>query len=192
MAFTVTAQESTERPGLRDPQGFSLLELNVVVGITLIVIAIGFLLVNSASKNYQLSGSAEGIANQLSLAKMRASADFTKAQLTFNLSQNSYQLETWKKGASAFQVEGGVLSLPPGIRFGYGAITTPAGGQSTILQTTPIRFNSRGIPIDSAGVPVGNSAIYLGNEIGRYLAVTVSVSGHVKVWRYDGTAWKGF
>lgn len=192
MAFPVTAQKSTERPGLRNPQGFSLLELIVVLSITLIVIVMGFPLVNSALKNYQLSGSAKGIANQLSLAKMRASADFTKTRLTFNLSQNSYQLETWKKSASAFQVEGGVLSLPPGVTFGYGAITTPAGGQSTILQTTPITFNSRGIPIDSGGVPVGNSAIYLGNAIGHYWAVTASVSGHVKVWRYEGTAWKGF
>jgi hypothetical protein len=71
--------------------------------------------------------------------------------------------------------------------FGYGSLTTPAGTQASISQSSVIAFNSRGIPLDSTGNPTGNDAIYLNNGNGVYYAVTVSSSGRVSVWQLNGS-----
>jgi hypothetical protein len=119
---------------------------------------------------------------------MRAGAEFTRSRLSLDTSSNAYRREIFNKTSSSFQAEGGDQPLADGVSFGFGSITTPAGGQSTIHQSTEIIFNSRGIPVDSGGTPVGSYAVYVNND-GRYYAVTVNTAGQIRRWRYSGTAW---
>jgi Tfp pilus assembly protein FimT len=142
-------------------------------------------------QNYRVVGDARGIAAQLSLARMRAASEFTQARLNFNTSANTYQLEVWSKSASAFQIEGPVQTLSNRDTFGYGAIATPAGGQTTIAQTQYITFNSRGVSINGAGVPIGTAAIYIINNNGLCLAVTASIAGQPATYEWTGAAWSG-
>jgi Tfp pilus assembly protein FimT len=179
------------RTGFRDwnDWAFTLLEAIVVVAIILVLAAIAIPLMQAALLNYRTVGDARSIASQLGLARMRAASNFTRARLNFNLTANTYQLEVWDKASNAYQVERGVQALSQGVTFGFGNITTPAGSQSTIAQTTPITFNSRGISVDSSGNPTANGAIYITNGHGLCLAVTASVTGQTKAWQWNGTTW---
>jgi hypothetical protein len=113
--------------------------------------------------------------------------------VNFNTTAGTYQLEVWNKASSTFQLEGGTFNLPPGITFGYGAITAPAGSQTSITQSIPIAFNSRGIPIDGSGNPISSTAaIYMGDSSGGYCAVSVTLSGQTKTWQYSGSSWVKF
>jgi hypothetical protein len=40
-------------------------------------------------------GDARAIASQVALARVRAAADFTQAQINFNLANGTYQLQRW-------------------------------------------------------------------------------------------------
>jgi Tfp pilus assembly protein FimT len=167
-----------------------VIEVLAVVVIILVVAAFTIPNVLQMQRNNRLIGSAKGIAGQLALARMKASADFTLTRLSFALAGATYKLEVWNKTAAAFQLQQGDSDQPlaQGVKFGFGSISAPAGSQTTIAQSAQIVFDSRGIPIDAAGNPTPSSAIYI-EGASSYCAVTVSLSGQIRVWRYDGSAW---
>jgi len=166
----------------------------IVVGIVLIILSIALPSVGNFTRNYRIAGDARGIAAQLALARMRAASGATKTRLNFNLAANTYKIEVWNQGSSAYQAdtEGGIHGLSQGIAFGYGTIATPAGQQGAIAQTSPIYFNSRGIAVDSSGNATGNSVIYITNNGGAYCAVAVSVAGQPTAYKYSGAGWVAF
>jgi Tfp pilus assembly protein FimT len=170
-------------------RGFSTVELVVVVAIFLIVVAIAIPNAIRMLQSYRASSSARNIAGQLALTKMRAAADFTQAQLNCNFAGNSCQLQVCTTKAvtscTTFTDEGGPVLLSQGMTFGFGSITAPAGTQTTIHNTTPILFNSRGISMGN-----GNDALYLTDGADDTYAVTVYASGRVAVWQYSGGAWR--
>jgi prepilin-type N-terminal cleavage/methylation domain-containing protein len=171
--------------------GFSLVELLIVLVITMGILAFSILGLRVASQLFGVQADARAIGNQLSLARLRAAAEFTHARLTFNLAAGTYQLETNQGGV--WTIEGGVYNLSSSSAFGFGSVTSPAGTQTTIAQTTPIVFNSRGIPVDATtDKPIGTDAIYLNNGAGQYYAVTVSASGGINVWQRSGSTWSQF
>ena len=90
---------------------------------------------------------------------------------------------------TTFTNDGGPIYLAQGLSFGYGSITSPAGTQTTISNTSPVIFNSRGIPITAAGVATATDAIYLTDQYGDTYAITVYASGKVTTWMYSGGAW---
>jgi Tfp pilus assembly protein FimT len=173
----------------RSSGGFSTIELIVTVGMGLVLTAMTVPMLYRVAQSYKVSGTARGLAAELALAKMRAAAEFTHAQLNVNLSAGSYTVQVWNKSLSpaAFATEGGTQYLPAGAVLGFGNIATaPPGSQTMIGQTSLILFNSRGIPIDGTGAPTSNNALYVTDVLGRYVdAVTVSASGKVSIWRYD-------
>src|SRR5262249_43941297 len=127
----------------------------------------------------------------------------TQARLYFDLAANSYHLETYNKASSAFQIEGGVQNLTGNDSYSYGAVSTPAGTQTSIgeppacldgtgnsiANTACILFNSRGVPVDNTGASTSNDAVYLSDGSGGVFSVTVSPSGRIVVWRYIGSTW---
>lgn len=183
----MTKYESQRVP---EKTGFSVVEVLVVLAILLSVCAVALPSLRSTLGNYRIEADAHGIAGQLALARMRASARFTQVRLNFTLGEGNYQLQIYNKSTSAFDAEGGTQSLSSGVGFGFGSISSPAGAQTSIQQTQQMTFNSRGIPVDSGGAPTGNNAIYLSDSGGRFYAVTVAVSGQVAIWIYNGSAWQ--
>jgi len=170
-------------------RGFSFLELMVAVAVTLVILIVALPTVQNFTQDYRIVSDARGIAAQLALARMRAASEFTRAEVNINTSSNTYQVEVWSKTTEAFVAEGGAQGLSQGDVFGYGALTTAAGGQSPMAQTTQIIFNSRGFPVTSTGVVTANDVVYFTNSYGSYGAVSVSVAGEPQVWRYNGSAW---
>jgi Tfp pilus assembly protein FimT len=168
--------------------GFSALELLIVIAIGLVIVALGLPSITKTQALYRVMGDARSLAEDLTLAKMRAGANFTQERLTLNTSSGSYVLELYNKSTSAWVSDGGPQYLTSGVSFGYGSITLPAGSQSTMAQTTPIIFNSRGIPVNASNQPTGEDAFYLTNSSGYY-AVTVAMSGRIQIWKYVNSSW---
>jgi prepilin-type N-terminal cleavage/methylation domain-containing protein len=172
--------------------GFTLLEISVVVAILLMLVAVAVPNTLQMLHANRVTSEARGLARQLSLARQRAGADFTWARIVIDASStpNSYTLEicTTKATSSCttFAAEGGTQYLLSNIKLGFGSSSGAAGGQTTRAQTTTVTFNSRGIPIDSVGSPTTNDTIYLTDDQGYTCAVSVTLSGHVNIWRYNG------
>ena len=172
--------------------GFTAPEIMIVLGIILIMLSISLPDLIRILQNYRTLGDARSIAAELALARMSAASNYTRSRVSFNLTANTYQVELWSRSSKSYQIEGGVQSLSQGITFGYGNITTPAGGQTTIAQTPQFYFNSRGISVDSSGNAVGTDAIYVTNNNGLTCAITASLSGQPEAWKYNGTTWVAF
>ena len=170
--------------------GFGMAELLIVVGILFVLMSVAVPYVNGFVQNYRTAYDARAIAGQLALARMRAASDSSEARLNFNLTANTYTLQVWNQTFNAYQIEGGVVTLSQGVSFGFGTVTTPAGGQTTIAQTPQIIFNSRGMSVDSSGNAIGTAAIYITSGQGLYFAVTASLAGQPTAWEYNGGTWK--
>ena len=173
-------------------QGFNTIELAIVVVTLAIIASLAIPVVLSVIRASRASADARAIAAQLALAKMRAADGFTQSRLNCDLTGGSCQLEICTtKGTSScttFSAEGGPVLLSSGSSFGFGSITTPAGSQSTIQNSSQIRFNSRSLPVDSSGTPTGEYALYLTSQSNVY-AITIYPSGRVAVWRYGDGSW---
>jgi prepilin-type N-terminal cleavage/methylation domain-containing protein len=201
-----TLNRQRVRGNTRDQRnGFSILELLMVVGITTVVAAIAVPMMKNTIGDFKLSGDARSLTNAVSLAKLRAASDFSQARLYVDRDDRSFHVEIWSKTAVPpdWVMEGGVTSLSSSDIFSFNVVgTAPPNTQNAISQAPPcltrlgaaiantscILFNSRGIPVDSAGVPpavgapTGNDAIYLTDNTAVF-GVTISATGLVKLWR---------
>jgi len=173
--------------------GFSMVELVVVVVLIMIIAALALPRAISMQRALNATSDARNLASQLALVKMRAASSFTQSRLNCDSSARSCQIEICtSKGMSScntFSPQGGAIRLSQNISFGFGGISIPAGTQASIQNTPQIIFNSRSIPVDSTGVPTGNYALYLTSDTGNTYAVTVSPTGQVAVWQYSGSSW---
>ncbi|MBZ5568304.1 MAG: prepilin-type N-terminal cleavage/methylation domain-containing protein [Acidobacteriia bacterium] len=176
-----------------EADGFSMVELVVVLALSMVVAAIAIPSAQNLVRTYRLLGDTAALSSQLSLARMRAAANFANGQLAFNTSASTYQAKLCTSGCSTagnWIIDGPLLRLSPGMSFSYGSISAAAQPQSSIAQTSPVIFNSRGYPVDNAGAATGNNAIYLTDGQGNYRAITVYADGRIATWRYQASGWR--
>jgi len=186
-------QQQTEESAsyLRDKKdlGFTSFELCIVLSLTLIVTGMSIPSLHRMLEAYRGSSASRGIAGQLALSRMRAASDATRTKLSINTTNNTYVRSVYNKTSGTYDTEGGTQYLDQRVSFGFGSITTPAGGQTSISQTTDIYFNSRGIPIrPSDGQPISTNVIYLDNNAGTYYAVSVNITGQIRNLKYSAGA----
>ncbi len=177
----------TRSPDADASRGFTLIELVIAILITIIIAAIAIPKAVSVTQNVRMANDIRSISAQIFLARMRAASAGARSRLNFNTTANTYQIEVLNNGT--WTIYGATINLATGDSFGYGSIATPAGQQSTIAQTTPIYFNSRGMATDSSGNATANSAIYFTNIQGKYAAIAVSIAGQPTSYTYTGSAW---
>ena len=182
-----------QTPLVDGQRGFTMVELMLALGVVAIVLTTSLPLLLNSQRTYRLMNDTRTIADQLTMARVRAASEFTQVRLNFNLNNGSYQLQLWDKTNSNFDLaEGGTQYLSGAINFSFGGISTPAGSQTTIQESPQIIFNSRGVAVDNTGAATGNYAVYLRNDEGQTSAVTVSASGKVNIWRWNGSAWRAY
>ena len=172
--------------------GFSIAELAVVMAAVLTIGMIAIPSIQNTLAAYRGSTAARKLSSQLQFAKMRSGANFTRARVHVDTTNNTFQIDTFDKTSTTccWINEGGVHSLGTGVSFGFGSIAAPpAGTQSAIQLSTDIVFSSRGIPVvDGADTVFGDYAFYI-NSDGDYFAVTVSITGLIQTWKYRNSVW---
>src|SRR5262245_50481315 len=177
-----------------------MIELMIVVGLIGVVTAIA---VSRSLGNLRVISDARGIKNEITLARMQAAANFTRARLYVDLAGRSYRVETWRStGIPTWVTQGGITYLSAAeVSYGFGPVSTPpphtqatlaqapscrdASGE-VIANTACVLFNSRGIPVDNNGAPTGVYAIYVTDHT-AVLGTTVSATSIVQLWRTNPT-----
>jgi prepilin-type N-terminal cleavage/methylation domain-containing protein len=194
------------RPLGHSENGFSLMEVLIVVAMMLVIAAAALPMLNGYVRSYSLVSDARAIAGQMALARMRSANGFSLGQLDFNLANGTFQVKICSKVGSTWGFNPDTSSPPISLSksfgaqdsFSFGSITTPAGNQTTLAQpNTAVTFNSRGIPVSGAacngtagsGTPTGNYAVYLTDNASKpsYVAVTVNVSSKITIWRWNAS-----
>lgn len=184
---------------MRGERGYTLIEMMMAVGIIALVGAMVVPITDSSLRGGRLRGDAAIIRNLVSVAKMRASANFTRARVYADLGARTYVLQVWNKANNAWVNDGGINQLSTGVNFGFAEVQTPppntqvniaqsplcttgltiAGG--TAANTACVTFNSRGLPIDGDGLLFPRHALYVTGDDAVF-GTTVTTTPLIRFW----------
>ena len=187
------------RRAIAHQQGYSLVDLLLVVALVGVIAGMAVPVTGSAVAGQRFKGSAQAVTQMVGLAKMRASATFTRARVRVNLDTNSFLLERWDKTANAWVAEGGSTRTASGVTFGFAGLGQPppntqatiglspacrtgtSGDSPVINNTACVIFNSRGLPVNEDGNLYGGHALYLTDGI-AVSATTVTATPRIRRW----------
>jgi Tfp pilus assembly protein FimT len=194
-----TAAGAARTGCLARQRGYSLIDLLLVVALISIIAGMAIPATGTAVAGQRFRGDSQSVSQTVGLAKMRASAGFTRARVRADLAANTYVLEIWDKSAAAWVVEGGVMRTSPGITFGFSTVGTPPPNTQEAIGFSPpcrtgitadsaainnsacIIFNSRGLPVDGDGTLFGGHALYL-TDGSAVSATTVTATPRIRRW----------
>ena len=195
---------------MRPERGFSLIEMMMVVGMIGVLAAIVVPITGASLSGSRLRGDANVIRNLVGVAKMRASAQFTRARVFVNRGnpaanppvQGTYVLQLWDRaaagGAGAWVNDGDVNQLSRGVSFGLGGLNAPPPNTQAVINQSPacttgltaadpiantscVTFNSRGLPIDAGGNLFPGHALYVNGDDAVF-ATTVTTTPLIRFW----------
>ncbi|MBZ5528572.1 MAG: prepilin-type N-terminal cleavage/methylation domain-containing protein [Acidobacteriia bacterium] len=189
---------------MKHQEGFSLIELLIVMLIILVIAAMSIPGFQAIQKYLRISGDARSLYSLAGQAKMQAASQFTHARLRMSLQKGTYWIEMWNKSTNQWQVLHGTQYFSTGVSAGTGTIAAPPANTQNVLAQAPVcyandpstlwwgyaldpsgdvcmEFNSRGVPVDYWGNPTGNDALYItdGNSV---YGLTVNAAGMVQGW----------
>lgn len=192
----------------RDQMGFSLLEIMIVVGIGLIVTAVGLPRMTTAIANMKLRSSMTTVSGLLQNTRMLA-VKKNKSQMAchFNRTAMPYSLVYYVKDAANTcpslsngdtQVEMEAPITPYDAPTGSPAPSVIANSQMGLLadpETSTPSFNSRGLPCLYSSGTCSNVAFikyFKDNRIGGsggWAAISITPAGRIKRWFWNGSSW---
>jgi len=151
----------------RREAGFSMPELLVVLVAAMIIMASAVPFVDLIIDQFNLTLTAQGLANQMQYARMRAVSSNEAFRLRFLPGTNSYQVET----------ENGVIHTGP-IRFPPGVNLNPEGGDPVSFPGDEVLFLPSGtLPLTGIG---SAGRVRLINPQGLRIDVIVDSGGLVR------------
>jgi prepilin-type N-terminal cleavage/methylation domain-containing protein len=193
-------------------QGFSLLELMIVVSIALILGVTGFVLAQNIVRGVRLSGSCTSYANLLQTARIRAVQDDRYYSVVSDTVANPPRAFVDVNANGLYDTGEPMMVFAQSVTpqpFASGPSTgnlklqfLPATGQNTVNSANPPTFGPRGLPcLPSA--PVNGTCNYLqptsyitfvqNTLSSKWEAITVTPAGRVRLWTYDAASstWSG-
>lgn len=198
--------------------GFTLVELMLVVAIMMIVLAVSAYVFLDNIPTMRLRGAADQLASTLQFMKVRAVATNRHSWLYFDQTDNFYTgfvdeagfgtIDTGEYSLSGLDMpddNGGVpgFYLPPTVTFGFpagydGSGAGPDGlipGAGNFVTTVDnyLGFRSTAIPVinfTTNATPAQPSVIFLRNTRGDGYAVSVHITGRVKIFKWYGGVWQ--
>ena len=182
----------------------------MVVGIIGVIAAMVIPITDSSIRGSRLRGDANVIRNLIGVAKMRASAQFTRARVFANLGNpqanppvpGSFVLQVWDKtanaNAGAWVNDGGINQLSTGVSFGFAGMNAPPPNTQVNIAQSPlctdgltaanptantacVTFNSRGLPIDAAGALYPRHALYITGDDAVW-GTTITTTPLIRFW----------
>ena len=205
------ASRPFSRARLAREHGFSLIDILMVVALIGVVAGIAIPMTGSAVAGQKFKNDSQAITNMVGLAKMRASAAYTRARVRANRADKTFILERWDKTAAQWVAETDITPLSSGVTFSFGSIAAPPPNTQTTIDFSPVCragidaasaaiantacvvFNSRGLPVDGGGAPFGGHAIYLTDGI-AVAATTVTATPRIRRWwtpgRLGAASWR--
>jgi len=199
-------------------RGFTLVELMLVTAIMMIVLAVSAYVFLDNIPAMRLRGASDQLASHLQFMKVRAVATNRNAWIYFDQTDDFYTgfvdeasfgtIDTGEYQLSALDMpndNGGVpgFYLPPTVSFGFpdgydGSSAGPDGlipGAGNFVSTVDnyLGFRSTAIPVinfTTNAVPAQPSVIFLTNDRGAGYAISVHITGRVKIFKWYGGSWK--
>ena len=191
-------------------QGFSLIELMIVVAIVVILAVIAIPSIQRVNQIYKLDSSGHTVAGLLGQTRLQAVHNNAPAYAHFDPANptlafvNNDNTGNFATGDPDVGLAGGVAFQAPGALDhqqldAYLGKTGGAGGPSIQINTA-IGFNARGLPCMESilgGTPAvcqqddGTGAVpafewFMTDGNGNWEAVTVTAAGRIKSWRNTG------
>ena len=156
-----------------------MLEIMIVLTVGIILTTMAIPTVVSLARGYRSVGDARSLNEEVSLAKMRAAADFTEARVFTDLSSNQYRVEVWSRSQNCWVTDGDTKcsssysspNAPPStlllttVTFGYGSLSTPPPSTQSTLGQAPACQSDADMVAQNAGT-IANSACVVFNSRG--------------------------
>ncbi len=158
-------------------KGFTFLEVLFVIAVTGIISVLAVPGMSAFSEKLRIETAARTISTDLREVKMKSVLDRSDYTVLFDPANNLYELSERK------------TNLPNGVRFGFGqGVLGPPGNPTSTPDTDGITFTSNKASFYSGG---GNSmgTIYITNNYNVSIAISITVTGRVRIWKWDGLKW---
>lgn len=183
---------------MKDQRGYTLIEMMMACGVIGLIAAFIIPITDSSLRGSRLRGDAAVIRNLVGVAKMRASAQFTRARVYADLGANTYVVQVWDKTANAWVDDGGLNRLATGVSFGFADINVPPPNTQVMIAQSPtctsgltaaneigdtacVTFNSRGLPIDADGNLYPRHALYVTGDDAVF-GTTITTTPLIRFW----------
>ncbi len=175
-------------------QGYSLIELVVVVAMIAVITAISVLVMPTALTAARSAGAASQVESALRTAREQALSQRRAIRITFTPPRTVDVVRVELDGAlvplGSTTLEGGFQFLlfpgQPDTPDGFGR-----GGAIELNGATTVQFTSEGTFVDENG-DEANASVFLGRAQEPQSAAAVTVFGPtalIRNWRWDGSAW---
>ncbi len=158
-------------------KGFTFLEVVIVIAIIGILSALAVPGMSAFTDRLRIETAARTISTDLREMKMKSALDRSDNKVVFDPVNNVYQLPERRS------------NLPQGVRFGFSpGVIGPPGNPISTPDSDGITFPSNEAAFYSRGTN-SMGTIYITNDYNITMAISVSVTGRIKIWKWDGVKW---
>ena len=184
---------------LKREVGFTLAELVITIGIMGVVAAIAVPQFSEYLPISRVSGAAKELCTELQAAKMRAISENNNYVITFNTTNSSYKIHD-DDNSNGGEDTGESIKIVdieesyPGIGYGYITGTYNTSGSTLISKAVTFTGCPPSLTFKPTGLAKAGTAYLIPvaetSQKDRQRAVTVAITGRVRLYRHTGTVWE--
>ena len=176
-SYKVLKEEMPKQVRHDGREGFTFLEVIVVLTITGILSVLAVPGMSAFTDRLRIETAARTISTDLREVKMKSVLDRSDYTVLFDPENSLYELPERQS------------NLPHGVRFGFGeGVLGPPGNPTSSPDEDGVTFTSNKAAFYSRG---SNSmgTIYITDRYNVTMAISMTVTGRIKIWRWDGVKW---